>query len=241
MSENISSVIKCNSCGADMTYSPEKGMMYCSYCDSSKEIEKIVPKSRDFLTEKSEGAVDDTAIQYKCPNCGGEIELENFQTAKQCPFCGATNIVQTENIKGMKPDSILPFTYSREMAYEAGKKWMKKRIFAPRKLRKNFNPKNFNGVYVPTFLFDTDTASTYEGVLGERRTRTVGSGDNKRVETYIHWFPVSGNCSQCFKDLVIEASKQITQKEIKKLEPFDTVAIEGYKKRISCRFFFRKV
>lgn len=211
-----------------MVYSPSEGKLHCPYCDSTRVVEKSVPVRRDFIEEQNKGVVWDEENTYQCPNCGGTVLLENFATATACPFCGATNIVKKENMPGLRPDSILPFAIEQKQAFERGKKWVSHRIFAPHKLKKDFKVDNFKGVYIPSFAFDAYTSSSYNGRLGERRTRTVGSGNNRRVETYIYWYYVNGTIALPFEEIMIEASTQLDQKELAKIAPYDMGNAESY-------------
>ncbi len=225
---NNLAVVKCESCGADMEYDPAVGKLSCAYCKSTRDIEKRVSGLRNYVSECEHGAVEADDGVYKCPNCGGVVEFGGFQTATVCPFCGAPSIVKLQDIKGMKPDSILPFRISKQLAYINGKGWLKKRIFAPSKCRKTLKAENFKGVYIPSFAFNSDTYSTYYGRFGVTRTRTVGTGKDRHTETYIHWFDDSGSCTKAFDNITVEASPQIKQKELKKLMPFDMNNAEAY-------------
>ncbi len=222
------SVIKCGGCGADMVYSPEKGVLYCPYCESTRRIEKISVGKRDYYKERHTCDVVDVKDVYKCPNCGGEVVLENFATTTKCPFCGATNIVKRDKIHGLRPDAILPFTYTKEMALEAGKKWIKKKFYAPSKVKKNFTIDNFSGTYFPSFTFSSDTFSTYSGRLGEHYYVTVGSGKNRHTEMRTRWFDISGTHARFYPDVIVEASRQLQQKELNEILPYDVENTEGY-------------
>ena len=114
-------VSKCPHCGADMVYDPKVGALHCSYCDAIRPIEKRQCFRRDYDKECKDGAVLIDDDVYKCPNCGGDITLESFDTAVKCPYCGATNIVKIEDLKGLKPNAILPFALAQEDAANAGK------------------------------------------------------------------------------------------------------------------------
>lgn len=227
---NINDVIKCENCGADMVFDPNIQALHCGFCDSTKDINKRVPMMRDYLGESDNGEVQYDGDSYKCPNCGGTIEYAVFSTSAKCPYCGSTNIVDAENQKGLKPDSILPFLISKEDATLLGNKWIKKKPFAPSKLKKEFKVENFHGVYIPSFLFSTSAYSNYSGRLGQYRTRTVGVGKNSHTETYIYWFNVCGGWQKSFSDLSVEASIQLRQQEFHKLLPFDTQNAEAYQK-----------
>ncbi len=227
---DIADVSKCDNCGADMVYDPLCHALHCPYCDSKREVVKRVPEIRDYLEECSRGEVQYDGETYMCPNCGGKMKHTSFDTSAECPYCGSTNVVKLEDQKGLKPDSILPFLISKEQAAEQGKKWIKKRLYAPFKLQRQFKIDNFNGVYIPSFAFTTDSYSHYSGRLGERRTRVVGTGKDRRTETYIHWFNVSGSWSRLFQDLSVEASIQIKQEELSKILPYDYNNAEAYNK-----------
>ncbi len=231
------SIVKCPNCGADMTYEPSLGALHCEYCDTSIKPEKTVGGfSRDFFTEREEGEVEGGASLYRCPNCGGEAEIDNFDSTVECPFCGATNIVRTESLRGLKPDTILPFAVSRDEAFACGKKWIKKRLYAPRKLKKNFTAEHFKGVYTPSFVFGTSTQSYYEAKLGENYTVTIRTSKGVRTEVRTRWFFVSGTFSKAYRDVVVEASSALDQQQMNKILPFDLDNKEQYKKEYLAGF-----
>lgn len=211
-----------------MVYDPTIGALKCQYCDAMRTIDKRISFKRDYEKERLDGEVKFDDATYKCPNCAGEMKLSPFDTAVKCPYCGATNVIKLEDLKGLKPDSILPFALSKQQASDAGKKWIKRHIFVPNKLTKDFSIKHFNGVYIPSYAFTTDTESFYEGRFGERHTRVVGSGKNSHVETYVEWEHRSGTYRECFRDMAVEASTQLTQKELNKILPYDTDNLEAY-------------
>ena len=58
----------------------------------------------------------------------------------------------------------------------------------------------------------------------------VGSGKDRHMETYIDWYNVSGTTDRYFEDVPVEASTQLTQKELNKILPYDTENVEAYNK-----------
>ena len=119
-----SAVIKSDSCGANMVFDPPTGQLHCEYCGSNRDIEGGDPFLRDYYMESWQGTVSENGSSLVCPNCGGIFKPEQFTTAMQCPFCKATNIIPHEKLDGLKPDSVLPFSLSRQDAYLAGKKFV---------------------------------------------------------------------------------------------------------------------
>lgn len=237
MAENSElSVIKCPSCGADMVFDPGAGALSCPYCGGTKSVEKRVTSLRDFMLERTEGEVEEGSTEYECPNCGGKVTLENYATTEECPYCGATNIIKKERLKGLKPDSILPFCVTRDAAFASGKKWLKKKIFAPTKLKRNFKVDKFKGIYEPSFIFAANTLSDYDGKLGEDYYVTVRRGKNTVTERRTRWFHVAGNLQRGYRDIVVEASSNLDQKQMEKLLPFDLNTAEQYKREYLAGF-----
>lgn len=233
---NTAGVIKCKSCGADMVFDPASQQLRCPYCDITRDVERRVPSIRDFEQERHAGAVAMDGDVYKCPNCGGESEIHGFATSVSCPFCGGTNVVKLEDMKGLKPDSVLPFAVTKDNAAVIGQKWIKKRVFAPSKLKRNFVVDKFNGVYIPSFAFDSDTHSTYDGRFGTDKTRTVQTKDGPKTEHYIEWYHVSGKWNRFFEHIIVEASTQIGQFELNKILPYDMNNATAYSREFLAGF-----
>jgi len=233
---NVADVIKCKSCGADMVFDPASQRLKCPYCEQTRDIEKRVPHIRNFERERYMGAVPVDGDVYKCPNCGGESEIQGFTTAVACPFCGGTNVVKLEDMKGLKPDSVLPFAITKDGAADIGKKWIKKKWLAPNKLRKHFEVDKFNGVYIPSFAFDSDTFSTYDGRFGDDKTRTVQTKDGPKTEHYIEWYHVSGKWTRSFENTMVESSSQIHQGEFRGVLPYDMNNATAYSREYLAGF-----
>ncbi len=224
-------VIKCKTCGADMYFDIASGKLKCPYCDNTKDAKANVFEHEHRLDNFNESALrhDNMTVTYQCPNCHAKCEMHGtYDTSAKCPFCGATNILKVDDMPGLAPDAILPFKVTRESASQNALKWIKRKLYAPIKLKKSFKPENLNSVYAPTFSFDSDTHSTYKGRLGEYYTVTVGTGNNKRTETRTRYFTVSGTYSQFFDDVLIEVSPKLSQKEFEKVGGFDTANAVEY-------------
>ena len=231
MSETNGTLVeKCSNCGADMVYSPKHKALFCPYCDSTKIIKLETPTYKDYFKYVKDGYVAGSDTKYRCPNCDGLVGLSGYTTSLKCPFCGATNVLSLEELKGLKPDSVLPFAVTKEEAVEYGRKWLKKKIFAPRKAKKMFDPKEMRGIYFPSFIFNADTYSKYDGRFGEEYQVQVKKGDQIVTETRVRWYNVSGNISKDFRGLLVEACSQTNQKQINKIASYDIDNLEQYNK-----------
>ena len=226
--------VKCSACGANMVYDPDRRALYCPHCGTEKKFEdSSVAKELDFasgLSADAQWKKEDTSV-FRCDNCGAKVVLTAKETAKTCPFCGTAHVEKIEELAGLKPNGVLPFAFGEEKALEYSKTWAKKRFFAPRKFKKNLESKNVNGVYAPCFTFDSSTYSVYKGRIGTTHTRTVGSGKNQRTETYVVCRNISGTYAQNFDDVLITAGSKFGQKQLDKIQPFDTNASKEYREK----------
>lgn len=214
----------CPNCGAPIKYSPEKGVLFCEYCNTSVEINKI--ESNEELSF-SKGKIDDTSWNKEtkvvhCDNCGANNVYDFSEISITCPFCGSNQVVETTELTGVKPNRVIPFKQSNKIIDSNYRNWLKKRFFVPGKIKKQIPNLKLRGVYLPVWTFDAFTVSQYNGKLGKRYTRTVGTGKNRRTVTEIRYFMVDGIKKLQFDDIIINAGSKINQEEINKIAPFDT-------------------
>ncbi|MBE7086929.1 MAG: hypothetical protein E7369_01345 [Clostridiales bacterium] len=230
---------KCPACGANLVFDPDKQMLYCSHCGTKQSISMDLNASeldiRLSLTSNGTWGREEATV-FKCDNCGAKVVLQNDKTAINCPFCGTPHVVKTDELAGLKPNALLPFAFGLEKAVEYAKAWAKKRLYAPSKFKKTLSTENVNGVYTPCFTFDSITTSTYYGRIGNRHTRTVGSGKNRRTETYIVWRNISGRHGDSFDDVLITAGSKFDQKKLDKISPYDTNSSKAYEENFLLGF-----
>ena len=229
--EKTTNIAKCPECGANMEYSPADQALKCPYCgtkvavDFSKYSHEL---SMDELVA-SHSEWDHNAVHvYRCNNCGAVEVLAKKDIAKICPFCGTTNVIESTEISGIKPNGVVPFLVDLKIATQNVINWAKKRFFAPRAFKKSLNPEGIKGVYSPAFTFDANTRSTYDGRLGRRETYTTTKNGKTVTETRTVYFHVSGVLDYNFDDVTIPASLKINYKTLTKLGSFDTNHSQEY-------------
>ena len=222
--------IKCDNCGANLTFDPETQDLKCMHCGSIKSFEKSNAVSEIFIQEGFNQIEnwDSSSKHYKCENCGAIVSLASNDAATFCPYCQTSHIVQFEDLDGLKPNAIYPYTIVKDTAVTNAKKWAKKRLFAPKSFKKNIKIDNVHGIYEPSFTFDSNTFSSYEGKIGKRYTRVVGSGKNRRTETYISWRRISGTFDVSYDDVFINASSDYDENAFDKLVDFKYENIKSY-------------
>lgn len=225
-----SQIYKCPSCGNFLYYDPQSGKLKCDYCDTTKELVAVdSAKELPYHDGVENGFVAWQGVKsVRCNSCGAVTMLSAYETVCNCPFCNASNIVESGEIEGLQPNSVLPFRIAKSQVREYYIKWLKKKHLAPFKLKKEAKKQPSNGIYIPLFTFDSNCNSSYTIRYGVHYTVTVGSGKNRRTETRTRWYVDSGFISHFFNDIQVEASKSITQKNLQKMGGFDTDNALGY-------------
>ena len=240
---------KCPSCGADMTFDPASGMLSCAFCDHKDEIIAVNEEIEeyDLLTAEEDPAMADWGTETKtveCDNCGGKTVVPAGETTVTCAFCGSAKVVSTDEMPGIKPESLIPFKIDNKKANILFAEWIKKRRFAPSALKKEYREDGLKGVYIPYWSYDTNTHSSYTGQAGdyyyetEMRTVTV----NGRTQTRPHrvqktrWRFVSGTYDKSFDDIIFNDSGKVDQKIIERIEPFHLNELVKYNPKFFSRF-----
>ncbi len=214
---------KCPNCSGKMVFDPDSQMLKCEYCGFYKRVEKnknVVERDIEHGFEQAEKWDKNEQATYSCENCGATVIVSASEQAVICPYCGTSHVIKKGSFDGLRPNAVIPFMVSASQAAAQAKKWAKKKIFAPKSFKKSLTVENLHGVYEPSFTFDSQTESVYRGRVGDRHTRTVGSGKNRRTETYIVYRNVSGDYSRFFDDVIIAANDNLDQKTLDKLSPY---------------------
>ena len=217
--------IKCAGCGSNMIFNPDAQLLECPYCGTKKQFGiSVFADENDLISglNSSKQWERENAVVFSCDNCGAKVVLKQGETALLCPFCGTSHVRETDELAGIKPHALIPFSFGEKKGIEYSIAWAKKRFFAPNKFKKNIKTDNVKGVYMPCFTFDSSTISYYEGRIGKTKTRVVGSGKNRRTETYVVWRNIRGTYLHGYDDLLITAGSKFSQKELDKISPFDT-------------------
>ncbi len=219
-----SKIYKCPSCGNFLHYDPETKKLKCDYCDTTEELTPVGSAvEKPYSQSAEERFVPWRGVKsIRCRSCGAVTLLSEYETSVKCPFCNASNIVETDEIPGLCPNGILPFAVSKEQEHTYFMKWLKSKYLAPYKLKKEAKKQESKGIYIPVFTFDSRCDGVYTIRYGEHYTVTVGTGKNRRTETRTRWYIDNGTITNLFNDVQIEASKSIKQNNLHKLGGFDT-------------------
>ena len=221
----IGSNAKCKNCGSNVVFDPKTQTLVCPNCDSHFDFNK---KQEEVKHKIDEGKLNDNSKKHdswakemkvvKCETCGAEIMLTGLEMSKTCPYCGSDYVAETSVLPGLTPDVVVPFTFNQSDAGDYFVKGMRRKFFAPRALKKKLPANKIHGIYVPTFTFDADSETRYNGVLIKKRTHTDSKG---RTTTTTIRIPINGiqNCTH--KDYVVETSTKINSKQMNGILPYE--------------------
>ncbi|MFG6567621.1 primosomal protein N' (replication factor Y) - superfamily II helicase [Sulfitobacter sp. 1A13679] len=231
----------CDTCGSDMRFDPAQALLICDHCGNVEPIDGSgrhahAIAERDFragLQAALPAAEMEETRVTTCPNCAAQVEFEPGKHAAECPFCATPVVIDTGTNRHIKPRAVLPFALPEERARDAMKDWLGSLWFAPNGLQQYARKgRRMQGIYVPFWTYDAQTASSYRGERGTVYyvTRTV-MRDGKRVQQQvpkIRWRAASGRVARFFDDVLVLASRSLPKKHTDALHPWDLSALEPY-------------
>ena len=233
----------CEQCGSDLRYSPGQTALKCDHCGHEQTIAPTRAKvlgeldyQRAVRSELPDASMQETRVTA-CPNCGAQVQFEGASHAAECPFCATPVVADTGTQRQIKPQALVPFVLPEATARDAMAAWLGRLWFAPNGLRDYARKgRRLQGLYVPYWTYDADSASRYTGQRGEHyyETRTVSvnvNGRNERRQERVQktrWYPASGHVSRRFDDVLVMAAKSLPRNYADGLEPWDLAALTAY-------------
>jgi hypothetical protein len=112
--------------------------------------------------------------------------------------------------------------------------WLGSLWFAPNGLQDYARKgRRMDGIYVPYWTFDADTATSYSGRRGDdyyvSQTRTVNGKSEPYQERRTRWRSVAGQVSRFFNDVLVMASHSLPRAYTDALEPWNLSDLTPYR------------
>jgi len=180
----------------------------------------------------------ESALEVKCESCGATVTFTPPEVAGECSFCGVKIVAQPKSADPLvAPEGLLPFAISTTESTESVKRWLASLWFAPNALKKFAYHEAIDGVYLPFWTYDAHTASYYTGERGEHyyETETYIERDDQgnpvtrtRQVQRTRWYAASGTVSRWMDDVLVPASKSVSQPRLQSLEPWDLDALKPF-------------
>ena len=154
-----------------------------------------------------------------------------------CPYCAAPSVVERPaSVDRPAPTFALGFALTHQAAGERVKQWLRTRHPWSDSRLKRASVQDVRGVYVPAYLYSALALSEYSASIGEDYTetetyRTTENGKTvtkTRTVTKTEWRPLRGEHTEYVPDVLVTASRGLSNEELEELEPFDLRALARY-------------
>ena len=238
---------RCPGCAADMEFDPASGLMKCPFCGQTLALPAATtsvapPHSLDEFLAKTDDShlrpLTVQALEVSCEGCGSRIAFEPPEVAGTCPFCGAAIVAQPKAADPMiAPDGLLPAKVAKNNAQTQVREWLETRWFAPNALKRMARQEAISGVYLPFWDYAADTRSQYRGERGDHYwdtevyTDTDDQGrpvQRTRQVQRTRWSQASGEVSRRFDNVLVVATRSISERRLDALEPWDLESLCAY-------------
>ncbi|MBO4749512.1 MAG: hypothetical protein J5546_04285 [Lachnospiraceae bacterium] len=203
-------IFKCKNCGGNAIYSPEKKMIVCPFCESENSY---VRKDKET-----------TYGLEVCPECGGTIPVEQYDSAMKCPYCD-NSVIFNPRVEGeYLPKFVIPFELGKEHTKNLIRERFKKFKFAPADFLSEARLDSMQGVYVPFWFYDYKTRAIFEGEGTKVRSWT--SGSYRYTET--SYYAVVRDMSIPYEKLPADASIKMPDSIMDLMEPYDYTKLTDF-------------
>jgi len=236
----------CPGCGATLVFAADLQKLRCEYCDTEVDVAKAsgpqaakAPVERciqELLSAENNGqgyGVETKVLS--CKQCGAAINFPDKVTSGECCFCGSDTVVErSANARLITPESLIPFKVTREQANDKFRHWVASLWFRPNDLKKRAWVRDVDGVYAPFWTFDAQAETRWHAESGYHYYETEEYKDNEgktqtRQVQRTRWEPSSGTHFGNYDDLLVCASKGLSEALVHQLEPFHTTTqLVGY-------------
>lgn len=223
---------KCPCCGGSLEFNAQAQKMGCPYCGNEFDMATLASYdealtssgAEDQMNWQSETDDNWTAdevsgmVTYTCKSCGGEIVGDQTLGASSCPFCGNPVVMTGQFAGALRPDIVIPFKLDKEAAKAGLEKHLEGKKLLPKVFKSQNHIDEIKGVYIPFWLFDTDTSANIR--YKATKERTWSDADYNYTETEYYSVMRSGTLD--FDDVPVDGSSNIDNKLMESIEPFDT-------------------
>jgi LSD1 subclass zinc finger protein len=183
-----------------------------------------IPPPPPPVATATTGALPARVTGVACPSCGGALEVDSGARVVRCAFCSA-GLLATSRL-GVRRFAVAP-EVDVDAARDAARSWLGRGIRKDPRLAREAEIGETYLAFLPFFRVSADVVGWALGT--EQRTRSVGSGKNRRTETYEVDVEkrVERHCEATMPALhVAELGVQRIDLAGDRLVPFDAEALE---------------
>lgn len=209
----------CKNCSGILNFDPVKNALVCKSCGSTFSAEDVKDYSEELLSDvhtlrkSNPSASFYDANIYVCNHCGAEVIVHSAESSTFCVYCGNPAIVFSRVSKQVKPDGLIPFKISKELAIENVKEQFAGASYIPKELR-DLKPDKVRGIYVPYWIVEGDF---HDAIVTESTimVRPVGAKYHHREYVY---YGIAGGFKA--RNVLCDASRRLSDEMTYRLEPY---------------------
>ncbi len=220
---------KCPCCDGAIAFDAQSQKLKCPFCATEFDIETL-SSYNETVSHDGEDKLDwenkadnewdegeeESLNVYTCNSCGGEIVSDENTAATSCPYCD-NPVVLTGRVSGtLKPDLVIPFKLDKNAAIEALKNHYKGKVLLPKLFKQENHIQEIKGVYVPFWLFDTET----DAHMRYKATRTRFWSDSRYNYTETSYYSVVRGGTLEYEKVPVDGSSKMPNDLMESLEPF---------------------
>lgn len=236
---------KCPNCGAGISFSAELGLFACEYC-MSKFTQQEMDEYDRLRQQKEEARIknaaskeanarasDEVVHTYNCNSCGAQVVTTETTTATFCYYCHSPVIIESRLFGDDRPDEIIPFSISEEVAKQKFLQWTENKKFIPDDFRSESHIEKMTGIYIPYWYLDSDVDVNFVGQSS--RSVTTSNFNYRITETSDYQHHRRGTFQ--ITDVNLAASSKIDINLLNGIEPFDSEKIQLFSMPLLSGFF----
>lgn len=228
---------QCPNCNAALEYDSNLGGFRCFYCDSKfsdREIRNIFKDNEETNLDFEEPELDEQqqiaedfsgqSALYSCPNCGAGVICDTLTSSTRCHFCH-TPVILSGRLSGeYKPDLIIPFSTTKDVAETKFREYLKGKFLLPKGFKEEVRINEMSALYVPYWLKSgiTDASMSATGKI----VRSWSRGNTHYTNTKI--YQVERAAELAFVRVPCDGSKRIDDSLMESIEPFDYTGIKPF-------------
>ena len=216
---------KCPCCSASLAYDGNLGKLHCASCGNDYDTSVIESLN-------TAPAQDETTIQfdmsketyhpgevatYNCQSCGSELVTDATTSATECAYCGSPIVLADQFTDSTRPESVLPFTVSKEEATTLFNDYFKKKLLLPSIFTNTKNKiATLRKLYVPYWLFDCKANADI--TYGAKKVDIRREGDYEVKTTRYYHIRRAGEID--FQNIPVDASVKLPNEISESVEPY---------------------
>jgi len=173
-----------------------------------------------------------------CRNCGAELQLEPQLRTATCPYCASPSVVERPpSAERPAAEYVLGLTQPEAEVRARVARWLKGRTLFAHSGVKRATVHELKGLYVPAYLYSAEAHTRFSAHIGEHYTVTerYSTTDSQgrsvtrtRTRTETEWYPLQGERAEYLQDVLVTASRGLSNAELESLEPFELRQLQRY-------------